>query len=57
MAVRVEACDTCKSYLKSFDTTLDGLLIPEVDEIAFPALDIWASEQGYRKIQLNLMGF
>jgi FdhE protein len=57
MAVRVEACDTCKSYLKSFDTTLDGLLIPEVDEIAFPALDIWASEQGYRKIQLNFMGF
>ncbi|HLI61814.1 MAG TPA: formate dehydrogenase accessory protein FdhE [Terriglobales bacterium] len=56
-AVRVEACDTCKSYLKSFDMTIDGLLVPEVDEIATIALDLWAGKQGYRKIQLNVMGF
>jgi formate dehydrogenase accessory protein FdhE len=57
MAVRVEGCDACRRYLKSFDATLDGLLVPEVDEIASPALDIWACEHGYRKIQANVMGF
>lgn len=56
-AVRVEACDTCKSYLKSFDMTVDGLLVPEVDEIATIALDVWAVKSGYRKLQLNVMGF
>ena len=57
MAVRVDACDTCKSYLKSFDMTLDGHLVPEVDEIATVPLDLWAVEHGYHKIQLNLLGF
>jgi FdhE protein len=57
IAVRVEACDTCKAYQKSFDMTVDGLMVPEVDEIATVALDLWASEHGYHKIQLNLLGF
>ncbi len=57
LAVRVEACDTCKSYLKSFDMTVDGLMIPEVDEIATVPLDLWAAEHGYHKFQLNLLGF
>ena len=56
-AVRVEACEVCKSYLKSVDMTVDGLAVPAVDEIATAPLDLWAAEQGYRKIQLNLMGF
>jgi FdhE protein len=56
-AVRVEACDTCKHYLKSVDMTVDGLAVPVVDEIAAAPLDLWAAAQGYRKIQLNLMGF
>ncbi len=57
IAVRVEACDTCKAYQKSYDMTVDGLMVPEVDEIATVALDLWASEHGYHKIQLNLLGF
>ena len=57
LAVRVEACETCKCYLKSFDMTVNGLMVPEVDEIASVALDVWAVEQGYRKIQPNVMGF
>jgi FdhE protein len=56
-AVRVEACDVCKSYLKSVDMTVDGLAVPVVDEVATAPLDLWAAEQGYHKIQLNLMGF
>jgi FdhE protein len=56
-AVRVEACDVCKHYLKSVDLTVDGLAVPVVDEIATAPLDLWAAQQGYRKICLNLMGF
>lgn len=57
IAVRIEACDTCKAYQKSFDMTVDGLLVPEVDEMATVALDLWAAEHGYYKIQVNLLGF
>ena len=57
IAVRVEACDTCKAYQKSFDLTVDGLIVPDVDEIATVALDLWAAEHGYHKIRLNLLGF
>ena len=56
-AVRVEACDTCKYYLKSVDMTVDGLAVPLVDEIATAPLDIWAEEHGFTKISANLMGF
>jgi FdhE protein len=54
--VRVEACETCKRYLKSVDLTLNGLAVPLVDEIAAAPLDLWAAEHGYQKIELNLMG-
>ncbi|MBI3001875.1 MAG: formate dehydrogenase accessory protein FdhE [Deltaproteobacteria bacterium] len=54
--VRVEACDTCKHYIKGVDLTKDGLAVPLVDEIATPALDLWAQEHGYQKVELNLAG-
>lgn len=55
--VRIEACDTCKHYLKSFDLTVNGHAVPIVDEVALAALDVWAVEQGFRKIANNLLGF
>ncbi len=54
--VRVEACDTCRRYLKSIDLAQTGLAVPLVDEIAASALDIWAREHGYIKIERNLVG-
>jgi FdhE protein len=54
--VRVEACDTCRTYLKSVDLTKDGFAVPEVDEIATVALNLWADEHGYTKIETNLLG-
>lgn len=54
--VRVEACDSCGSYLKSVDLTRDGHAIPVVDELATPALSIYAQENGYTKIEPNLLG-
>jgi Protein involved in formate dehydrogenase formation len=54
--VRVEACDTCRTYLKSVDLTKDGFAVPVVDEIATVALNLWADEQGYTKIETNVLG-
>jgi FdhE protein len=54
--VRVEACDTCHVYLKAIDLTKNGLAVPEVDELASAALDIWAADHGYTKLQPNLFG-
>jgi FdhE protein len=54
--VRVDACDTCKCYLKSVDLTKDGHAVPLVDEIATVALNIWAEEHGYVKLETNLLG-
>jgi FdhE protein len=54
--VRLDACDTCHAYLKSVDLTKDGYAVPMVDEIATVALDIWAEEHGYGKMQANLLG-
>ena len=54
--IRVEACDTCRGYIKSVDLTRNGLAVPEVDEIAAIALDLWAAGKGYTKLQPNLFG-
>ena len=54
--LRVDACDTCRHYLKSVDLTRLGLAVPLVDEVAGASLDIWAREHGYTKIELNLVG-
>ena len=54
--LRVDACDTCRHYLKTIDLTRLGVAVPLVDEVAGAALDLWAREQGYEKIELNLVG-
>ena len=54
--LRVEACDNCKYYIKGIDLTVNGLAVPIVDEVAAVALDVWARERGYGKIELNLIG-
>ena len=53
--VRVEACETCKKYLKTVDLTKNGLADPVVDEVASISLDLWAQQHGYSKIQANLL--
>jgi formate dehydrogenase accessory protein FdhE len=54
--VRIEACDSCKHYIKGIDLTRLGHAVPLVDEIYAAALDLWAREHGYHKIELNLVG-
>ena len=54
--VRVEACETCRSYIKTVDVVKSGLAVPVVDEIAAIPLDLWAREKGFTKLEPNLMG-
>jgi len=54
--IRVEACDSCKTYIHTVDLTKNGLAIPEVDEYASVPLDLWATENGYTKMLPNLLG-
>jgi FdhE protein len=53
--VRIEACDTCRRYLKTIDLTRDGLAVPIVDDIASVVLDLWAVEHGYRRLHRDLL--
>jgi len=52
---RIEACDSCKSYVKCIDLTKDGHAVPQVDDLATLALDLWAQEQGYTRLQPNVL--
>ena len=54
--IRVECCDTCKRYLRTIDLTRDGNAIPMVDDLAAIPLRLWADENGYERIQDNLLG-
>jgi formate dehydrogenase accessory protein FdhE len=54
--IRVECCETCKTYIKTIDLTKNGLAEPMVDELASAPLDLWAREHGYAKLQPNLLG-
>ncbi len=53
--VRVECCDSCRCYIKTVDLTKSGRGEPIVDEMAAIPLDLWAQEQGYTKLQTNLV--
>jgi formate dehydrogenase maturation protein FdhE len=55
-AVRLEACDRCRVYVKSIDLTVDGRAIPEVDDLASLSMDLWAGEQGYVRLEPSAAG-
>lgn len=54
--VRIEACETCRRYVKSIDLSEDARPIPEVDDLVSIAMDLWAAEQGYGRIEPGLAG-
>ena len=54
--IRIEACDTCKTFIECVDMTRDGHAVPIVDEIAAIPPALWAAEKGYTKLQPNLLG-
>ena len=54
--VRIEACETCKRYVKSLDLTLDARPIPEVDDLTSLAMDLWAIEEGWTRLEPGWAG-
>jgi FdhE protein len=55
-AARIEACETCRRYVKSVDLTLDARAIPEVDDLVSLSLDLWAAREGFTRIEAGLAG-
>jgi FdhE protein len=56
VGVRVEACESCKTYVKSIDLSLDLRRIPEIDDLVSLSMDLWAREQGYERMEPGLAG-
>jgi len=55
--VRVDACETCSTYLLTIEQPKDPAAVPLVDELAALPLDLHAKERGLTKVTPNLMGF
>jgi FdhE protein len=54
--IRAECCETCKHFLRTIDLTKDGHAVPIVDDLMAIPLHLWAEENGYKRIQGNLLG-
>jgi formate dehydrogenase accessory protein FdhE len=54
--VRIEACETCRRYVKSIDLSEDARPVPEVDELVSLSMDLWAVEQGFSRIEPGVAG-
>jgi FdhE protein len=55
-AVRIEACEACRRYVKSIDLTIDARAIPEVDDLVSLSMDLWAAREGFTRIEPGLAG-
>lgn len=54
--IRVEACDTCRHFIRTVDLTKDGNAEAAADDLAAIPLGLWAEEHGYTRIHRNLLG-
>lgn len=55
-SVRIEACETCQRYVKTLDLSQDARPIPEVDDLVSVAMDLWALDQGFTRLEPGLAG-
>src|SRR3984893_50546 len=53
--IRVEACETCRYYMRTVDLTKDGHANPLVDDLAAIPLTLWATEHNYSRLHPNLL--
>ncbi|MCS6915818.1 MAG: formate dehydrogenase accessory protein FdhE [Myxococcales bacterium] len=52
----VEGCEDCGCYIKSVDLSREPDADPVADELGALPLDVFAAEQGFHKLALNLAG-
>lgn len=55
-AVQLQACQKCGHYIKIVDLRVDGLAVPQVDDIATLTLDLWAREKNLLRFEKNILG-
>jgi FdhE protein len=55
-AVRIEACEMCRCYVKSIDLTVDARALPEVDDLLSLSMDLWAAREGFTRLEPGLAG-
>jgi formate dehydrogenase maturation protein FdhE len=55
---RVDACDTCHAYVKTFDLRIEEAkdVVPLVDDVGTPVLDVWAADAGLHRPMLSFAG-
>jgi FdhE protein len=53
-AIKAEACEECRSYLKVMNQEKDALADPVADDLATLALDVLMDESGYQRAGPNL---
>lgn len=56
--VRVDVCETCHGYVKTFDLREEGAaaVVPLVDDVATLVLDVWALERGVERTVVSVAG-
>lgn len=56
--IRIDACDTCRTYIKTFDLRRPGGrdVVPLVDDVASASIDLWATGQGLHRPVRSLAG-
>jgi FdhE protein len=54
--VQLHVCKKCNTYLKVIDLRVDGLAVPQIDDLATLSLDLWARQQGFERYEKNLLG-
>jgi len=54
-AIKAEACENCRGYLKIMNREQDPLADPVADDLATLALDILMDESGYERASPNLL--
>lgn len=55
---RIDSCQTCNSYIKTFDLREPGAgpVVPLIDDLATLALDLWAQEHDLRRSAPSMAG-
>lgn len=56
--VRVDCCETCHGYVKTFDLRQANArdVVPLVDDVATLSLDLWAQEHGFERASVSFAG-
>jgi len=54
--VLVEACETCRRYVKSIDLSQDARPVAEIDDLLSLSMDLWSMDEGFTRIEPGLAG-